>query len=998
MLIVNAGSSPTAPSRSFKQMALTFVGASSLALILSSAAMAQLTDSASGVAQDADGDKGEIVVTGSRIARRDFVADSPIVTVNSATLDSTGNVSLEGKLNKLPQLLPGATAYTANIASAGQATLNLRGLGASRNLVLLDGRRMQPAGATMAIDVNTLPAILVDNVEIISGGASAVYGSDAMSGVVNFKLRRNFTGIQIDAQSNISSRGDGATQDVSLLAGTDFAGGRGHLMIAGEYYNREGVYARDRKFYTDAFTAGGSSVASNSLPTGTFNPSAGNLPSTAALNALFTSYGTAGTSIAGNTVLGFNNDSTLFTDTNGVRNYRGTTTGYTQRGTALYYDPNAEVRILSPLHRYAGFARVDYELSDSISAFAQGMMTRYSVVTGSSGALAQGNQVLVVPVTNPFIPADLSKLLASRPNATADFNVTKRFTAAGLRNIETENTVYQILAGLTGKIGDSGISWDLSYSHGNTKTTSTVVTGGLSYDRVQTLLRAPDGGASLCQGGLNVFGENAISQSCLDYLGVTPSTYTDLTQDSVEANIQGGLIDLPAGELRFATGGSYRRNAYRFTADAEFQTNPTQIISFNPSTNTRGTTDVVEGYAELLIPVLKDLPLVKSLDLDAAYRYSRYNVSGGVSAYKIDANWHVVEPLRLRGGFQRAVRAPNVGELFLGSSAAIGSFNNLGSVPSGGDPCDVRSGYRTGANGAAVRSLCIAQGVPSSIVDSFQANNTQVLGTTSGFAGLKPETANTYTIGAVLSSPFPSPLLRRMSLSVDYYNIEIKDAIGTISGVTLINSCFNATGTNSSYAQSSPYCSGISRNADGTIYNINQPYLNLGGYKTAGIDFAFDWRLPLDAMGIGGDSGDLNINVLANYLDNFKIQSLPGAAYIDYAGTIGSGTTYVPWRVTSTVGYDSTAFGLGVRWQHLSALRDYTSITTPAAEKKGVPAYDTFDLFGHIKATDNFQIRFGVTNLADKKPPIVSDLSGSTDPSTYDPMGRSVYVGVRATL
>ncbi|SEK00688.1 TonB-dependent Receptor Plug Domain [Sphingobium sp. AP50] len=994
MFIVNTGQ-PTTPPGRIKKTAFSFLGASSFALILSSAALAQSSEGTA-AAQQADG-ATDIVVTGSRIARRDFVADSPIVTVSNAALDSNGNVSLEGKLNKLPQLLPGATAYTANIASAGQATLNLRGLGASRNLVLLDGRRMQPAGATMAIDVNNLPAILVENVEIISGGASAVYGSDAMSGVVNFKLRRNFIGLQLDAQSNISGQSDGATQDISVLAGMDFAGGRGHLMVAGEYYNREGLFGRDRKFYTDAFTAGGSSVASNSLPAGTFNPTAGNLPTTAALNTLFASYGTVGASIAANTVLGFNNDSTLFTDTNGVRNYRGVTTGYTQRGASLYYDPNAEVRILAPLHRYAGFARADYELSDSVSAFVQGMATRYAVVTGSSGALAQGNQALVIPVVNPFIPADLAKVLASRPNSTADFNVTKRFTAAGLRNIKTENTVYQILAGLTGKLGDSGISWDLSYSHGNTKTTSTVISGGLSYDRVETLLRATDGGASLCEGGLNVFGEKAISQSCLNYLSVIPSTYTNLSQDSVEANVQGGLFNLPAGELRFAAGGSYRRNAYRFTADAEFQTNPTQIISFNPSTNTRGTTDVVEGYAELLIPVLKDLPLVKSLNLDAAYRYSRYNVSGGVSAYKIDANWHVVEPLRLRGGFQRAVRAPNVGELFLGSSAAIGSFNNLGSVPSGGDPCDVRSGYRSGANGAAVRSLCIAQGVPSSIIDSFQANNTQVLGTTSGFAGLKPESANTYTIGAVLSSPFASPLLRRMSLSVDYYNIAIKDAIGTISGVTLVNSCFNATGTNRSYAQSSPYCSGISRNTDGTIYNINQPYLNLGGYKTAGIDFAFDWRLPLDAK-IGGDSGDLTVNVLANYLDNFKIQSLPGGAYIDYAGTIGSGTTYVPWRITSTIGYDSTVFGLGVRWQHLSRLRDYTSISAPAAEKKGVPGYDTFDLFGHVKATDRFQIRFGVTNLADKKPPIVSELAGSTDPSTYDPMGRSFYLGVRATL
>lgn len=982
--------------RRYKRKIIAAISASIVALAFSNAASAQ-NSATSADNQGAASAGDEIVVTGSRIARRDNIADSPIVTVGSAALETNGNVSLEAKLNKLPQLLPGSTAYTANIASAGQATLNLRGLGASRNLVLLDGRRMQPSGANMAIDINTLPSILVDNVEIISGGASAVYGSDAMSGVVNFKLRRNFRGIQIDGQSNISSKGDGGTQDISILAGTDFAGGRGHIMIAGEYFNREGVYASKRKFYTDAFSEGGSSVASNSLPTGTYNPSATNLPSAAALNALFASYGATG-GIPANTVLGFNNNGSLFTDTNGVRNYLGTTTGYTQRGTALYYDPNAETRFLAPMERVAGFARADYELNDNVKAFVQGMVTHYTVTTGSSGALAQGNQVLIVPVTNPFIPADLATILASRPNATADFNVTKRFSAAGLRNIETENTVYQILAGLEGKLGNSGISWDLSYSHGSTDTKSTITLGGLSYSRAQNLLRAADGGASICAGGLNVFGEKPISQSCIDYLTLNPATHTRLTQDAAEFNLQGELFELPAGRLRFAAGGAYRRDAYRFTADSEYQTNPTQVISFNPATDTRGTTDVVEGYAELLIPVLKDLPMVKSLDLDAAYRYSHYNVSGGVSAWKIDANWHLIDPVRVRGGFQRAVRAPNVGELFLGASAAIGSFNNLGSAPSGGDPCDVRSGYRTGANASAVRSLCLAQGIPSAIIDSFQANNSQVLGTTSGYTGLKPETANTYTIGVVLTSPFASSVLRRMSLSVDYYNIEIKDAIGTISGVTLVNSCFNATGTNSDYSQSSPYCSGISRNPDGTIYNINQPYLNLGGYKTAGIDFAFDWRIPLDAVGLGNDSGDFTIGVLANYLDNFRIQSLPGSAYIDYAGTIGSGTTYVPWRVTSTFGYEASKFGLGVRWQHLSPLRDYTSITTPAAEKKGVGAYDTFDLFAHIKATDAFQVRFGISNLADRKPPIVSELAGSTDPSTYDPMGRSLYLGVRANF
>ncbi|WP_068079756.1 TonB-dependent receptor domain-containing protein [Novosphingobium rosa] len=963
-------------------------GCALLAFCQALPAMAQSGTPAAQAAEPA----GDIVVTGSRISRKDYVADSPIMTVSSQALQSTGDVTIEAKLNTLPQFVPGATAYTNNVASSGQATLNLRGLGASRNLVLLDGQRMQPSSATMAIDLNTMPSILLDNVEVISGGASAVYGSDAVSGVVNLKIKHRFTGLQMDVQSGLNGAGDGATRDVSILAGTKFAGGRGHIMGAFEYYNRDAVYSRDRNFYASAFAKGGNSSASNTLPTGTYTPTAGNLPNATALNTLLRSYGYTGSAYSNSTILGFNNDGSLFTDTNGVFNYRGTTAGYGARGTSLYYDPNAEVQLSAPMTRYSGFLRAEYDVAPDTLLYAQGLYTYYTTTSNGSGTLAQGTQALTVPVTNPFIPAALSSLLASRPSPTASFTVVKRFSSAGLRAIQHDNTVYQILAGAKGHLGESGVTWDLSYSHGHTRIDDRITSGGLLYSAVETLLNARDGGASLCAGGLNVFGENPISADCVNYMSRRTDNRTSLTQDNVEGTLQGGILKLPAGDVRFAAGFDYRGEAYNFSADPLLQSNPPAVIGFNTASNTRGSTKVIEGFGELLVPVLADLPLIRRLELDTAYRYSHYNISGGVSAYKADLNWEVVDHLRLRGGYQRAVRAPNVGELFLGSTV---NYASLGSVPSGGDPCDVRSAYRTGANGAAVRSLCLAQGVPASIIDSYQANYTQVPGTTTGNGALKPETADTFTIGGVLSSPFTAAALHRMNLSVDFYSISIKNAVGTVSGVTMVGNCFNGNNANPGFSASSPYCQNIVRNPDGTIYNINQPYLNLGGYRTSGVDIQFDWKIPLDAMGLHAP-GSLTMNVVANYLAKFSIQNLPSTPFINYAGTIGSGTTYVPWRITSTVGYEGNGGGLTLRWRHLSGMKDYTSVTTSNSTVPGVPSYDTFDLSAHIKVTERFDLRGGIDNLTDKAPLIVGGIAGSTDPSTYDPLGRRFYVGARA--
>ena len=343
------------------------------------------------------------------------------------------------------------------------------------------------------------------------------------------------------------------------------------------------------------------------------------------------------------------------------------------------------------------------------------------------------------------------------------------------------------------------------------------------------------------------------------------------------------------------------------------------------------------------------------------------------------------------------MRAPNIGELYLAPS---GILVNIGTPPAGGDPCDVNSSYRTGANAASVRSLCVAQGVPTSIVDTFTQANGGIQATSQGNADLKPETANTYTIGGVLQPRFLGSAFDRFNFSVDYYNIKIKDVIGTLSVPTSISKCFNGDGSNADYSADNFFCSNLTRNPDnGQIVGSRQTLLNLGGYRTSGIDFELNWALPEDALGIPG-AFTLNANV--NYLSKFEIQALPGTAFQDYTGTISSSSApgatqaYPKTKISGTFQYTIHGIEAGVRWRHLSSFKDISTVTNPASTVPGPKAYDYFDLFGRIGISDQFELRGGVTNLFDRNPPTVGTIAQITNLGTYDAIGRSYYIGFHA--
>ena len=959
-------------------------------VIASAPALAQVaTASEPDKAEASPSDAVEITVTGSRISRRDYVSESPIVTMASETLTQSGATSIEQGLNTLPQITTSASSQANFNSRAGQASVNLRGLGQQRTLVLVDGRRMQPSGSDGSVDLNLIPAALVDNIEVITGGASSTYGSDAVSGVVNIKLKKHFTGIELNATAGSTFRGDGENNSIGVVAGTNFAGDRGNGWLSFNFTDRGDVPFTSRDYLSGQ-------VLSTNTQNGLITAVASNLPTQAAVTSVFSSYGVTGT-VSRSSTFSMNTDGTLFVGT-GAINFRGPTTSpYRIYTNNVYTAAGDYFTAQVPLTRYSVVGHTDFELSDSVRLFVDGLYTNYSVTT--QGPPIVGGSVsslpIAVPVTNPFVPAGLRTILASRPNPTAPFLLAQTVVSAGNRQEEDKYDVYQLTAGLDGKLGGN-LTWNIYASTGQ-MVLNQYQQNYFSSLAVQRLVSAADGGASLCSGGYNFVNIANLSQSCLDYIKRDAHNRTELKQTVVEANLQGALLDLPAGQLKFALGADYRHNSYAFQPDELIRTG--ELANYLPIFPSSGSDNVKEIYGELLIPVLHDSPIAKELNLNLGYRHSSYRVSGGVDTYKADVDWGVTSWLRLRGGYARAVRAPSVGELYTATNNGLFNLGAPGSLGSG-DPCDVRGAYRTGSNASAVRTLCLSQGVPTSVVDTFQNTVSRTPFTTSGNLALRPEIADTYSIGAVFRSPATSSLFSRLTFSVDYYNIKLKDAIGVVTNTVATSQCFDSQ-ANPGFNNSNYYCSLITRDPNtGLISNIVNPQLNLGGYQTSGIDVAGDWTIPLDELGFGKGSGRIKLTSVVSWLDTFKIQTLPGGTRLEYAGSIGNqqidffGTAKPTWKATSSFGWGTDSFQSTLRWRYIGPMANARNVGTNGT-LHGVPGVSYFDLDLTAKVGKQFELRAGIVNLVDKQPPVLNDsLIGSyaTDPYTYDLIGRRFYV------
>ena len=961
-------------------------------------------------AEDAATSVGDIVVTGSRIVRQDYNSTSPIVTVGREDIQAAGSVTIETLMNDMPQFVPGTSHGSVNPGNGGQANLNLRGLGSNRTLVLMNGRRVVPSNANGTVDVNILPTALIRNVEVISGGASAAYGSDALAGVANFILDDSFSGVQIDAQWGETERGDGATESYTITIGGNLDDGRGNAVMSIGRSTRQAIMNPARGF---SAVSGRNSVS----PLGLTTFDSANLPNQGFLDG----YLGCVSCVTPTGEFGYNTDGSLFSYV-GAHNFKSPGgpeyDAYHQPGVAWAFNTGATGMLSIPLERWNGYAAVRYDLTDSAELYANMLYTQYSSEVIMAATPMPGPSPTYgfrIPTTNPFITSDLRAFLDARPDPTASFGYNKRFDAIGGRLARDNTTVYQVTTGLRGALPFGDWRYDISGQYGRVDN-STEQSGNVSRSAVQRLLDDPAGGANICAGGFNPFGITTLSAECVNYINRNSKNATLSEQSIVEATVQGGLFTLPAGQVRVAAGVQYREDTFAFRPDAGLsQSNPivdhlgadglpdggkiggVEVAGFNPVQPLTGSTNSTEFFVEALIPVLSDLPFVQSLDLNVGYRYADYATVGGVSAYKVDVDWAVVDGLRVRGGVQRAVRAPSIGELYGNrdiSSPQIGAPTNAaGDAVYGGDPCDIRGAYRNGANAAQVRDLCLAQGLSAAAVDSYVFNSTQIQGFVGGNVNLTEETADSWTIGAVYRPTFENPLLSRISTSIDYYSIKISDVIGSITAANQLQGCFNATGsTNTSYDANNGYCRLFERDSStGNIVNSLGLLQNLATMETSGVDFQVDWAFDLVDAGLP-DVGSLNVNFVVGWLDAWQRQDAEGGPFNDRTGTIDSnaGFTFPEWKFLSSVNYSIGDYTLGARWRRIGEMDIYNSSNT-------LEAVNYFDLLGTWNVNERVVLRAGVNNVTDQDPRTWSPgIQANTDPSTYDILGRRYFVGLTA--
>lgn len=970
----------------------------SVTIALASPAIAQDApqDGAQDEAADAPVDSSEIIVTGSLIARPNNTAVSPIVSVGESALKETGQANLQDALNQFPSFTTAGNSSTGGQGTGGRASVNLHGLGTNRNLVLLDGKRLPLSDINGNVDINILPESIMGGVDIITGGASAIYGSDAISGVVNFKTLRKIDGVRMDVQNGISGRGDAHRFNGSLAFGSSFDEGRGNVLAAFSYAQQDAVNGSSRDFFFDK-------TPSSFIGTGTFVPSALNAPNAAIVAGVFAGYGT--TTLPNNVQLlnlGFNNDGTLFTQT-GARNYKGPNgaNGYLVVGNNVRMPVGQQIDFSNGLKRKSAFVKADYEVTPGITAYGQFMFVDLAVHTASGGSLTQFGSLTTVPVTNPFIPQDLRTILASRPNPTASFTWNGRYVGVPYKNWDENYAVQQYMAGLKGDI-TSGWSFDLFASY-DQSVHDQQLNDAVVKSRVQTLLNAADGGASLCSGGFNIFGDanaRSLSQACVDYITKTAFSKEKLAQTQAQLQINGKLFDLGAGPAQIALVAGYRKNTYSFIPDSDLRAqNIESVIASQPAS---GRISVKEFAAQIDIPLIADKPFIREFGIGGAIRYSDYSVTGGVTSYEADLRWKPVDALLFRGSYQRAVRAPNIGELF---SPQQGTQLVIGTPPGAlGDPCDVRSTARTGANGAQVAALCVAQGIPQAAISSYTFPTTATGQLVSGNTALTPERADTFNVGFVLNSPFDGGLLSDFTLSVDYYSISVKNVISNVPGLTVLSKCFNLDGSNPGYDPGNLFCGLMERDNAGQLVTVATPFLNLGSVKTDGVEAQANWSVPSPIM--RGDSGRLFVNAAVGWLNKYSLQLLPGAPVLDYTGISNgaAGVSSLPpratpkWKSVTSFGYRSDDATLGMRWRYQSGMKDTTSVLTPATAQVGVGSYALWDMFGTVKVNKTIEFRAGVNNLFDRGLPFISSSQNGTDVALYDPIGRSFYVGARVNF
>ncbi len=998
----------------------------------------------------ADNSVGEIVVTGTLIRNPNLISSSPVAVVGQEELNLRQTNTAEQILRDLPGAVP-SIGSAVNNGNGGSAFADLRGLGNFRNVVLLDGTRIAPSSTVGRVDLNNIPLALIERVDTLTGGAATTYGADAVSGVINFITRSDFSGIELNVGEQITEKGDGETTRVDLTIGGNFDDDKGNAVLSIGYQNADPVYQGSRKISRNNYT------------------------STSGAR------GGSGTTVPGRFTRPGSPVSVIDQTTGALRPY-ATSDGFN-------FNPYNVFQV--PFERFNIFGAAHYDVSDGIQVYTRGLFSknRVSTIIAPSGLFASN---VVIPLSNPYLPAAARQqfcnagniflagqdpinnlfnanfnpngvaaqgaLTAAQCNAAAaatnpaDPNFRTVLTTVGRRTVETgprqsdyTTQVFDYRAGIKMDITES-INLDVSGSYGESSNrqtqtgyvlTSRARAAAYATNTTTCLSGAPGGSSASGCVPVNLFGPaGSITDNQLSYLtqSATTEDRTSLAQARAlltgDFGVTSPFADNPIG---FALGGEFRKYRATQSADSLSQTAGELGGAGGAVLNFSGGYQVYEGYGEVIAPIVTDRPFFKSLTLEGGLRYSHYNVQGGggynTTTYKGAGTWEPIDGVKLRGNYQRAVRAPNINELFAPSNTALTNLST--------DPCRTTATYSGPATDANLRAVCIAQGAPAAAIGLIaNPSSGQANGTTAGSLNIRPEKADSYTLGVVLQPSFVPGL----SITVDYYHIRIKDAITQPTVGDIVDGCFDNA------SLSNPLCQLIRRNPvtgglDGdpaTTQGIVFPLSNSGRILTDGIDLGVNYRRDLGFA-------KLNLSFQGNWTNRSEFTAIvpgslipagfPGAGgglpassprecvsfYSQNCGSPGSaGPNSSPgslqpeftWNQRTTLTFGSV--DLSLLWRHIDSMKAEPGTVTFAGTLAGgaldgetvnfgkIKAYNYFDLSTRVGVSDNLDFTLTVANITNKKPPIVGGTigntsfnSGNTYPSTYDALGRRFAVGAR---
>lgn len=899
-------------------------------------------------AEDEEFAMEEVVVTGSRIKRSDSSSISPITVLSEDDFMLSGNMTLENFIQDIPSVNGGDFGSTVNNGNPGVATVSLRGLGPNRTLALVNGKRFASAAVDGYVDLNAIPAAIVERVEVLRDGASTVYGSDAIAGVVNIITKKDFEGVDIDLGYDVTDESDGDQFNLAVTFGNTFD--RGNFVFSAQMTKRDEIRQGDRRYSACPLFDDGAQKICGGSPTTTpasFTP----LIDGTTTGALVAAPG---------------GQARPFDEATDAFNF-----------AALSY-------LGTPQDVYSAYAAVNYELfeSSALGVVNANLELNYSnresdqllAPVGTFGGWLTGQ----AHPDNPF--GDV--LCAGNPLCTTPQAVatSRRLTESGGRRFTQDVNTWRIAFGLDGEFAN-GWTWDSSIMIAKWED-SQRDEGRPNRPNIENMLDPVLCAASTngCPGIFNPFESNSMTPAQIAYGFVGVNTKEDSTLNLFNLNVQGDLGDLqlPGGEIGWAVGYENRREKASSNPDGGAAIG---AIAFTPGNVTSGDYEVDEVYAEVVLPLLSDVPGARLLSVEASARWTDVDfLDDSDTVFKVAAEWAPVDDIRFRATYAEGFRAPNISELFLGVQQSAESYT---------DPC---RNYGTSGTDANTIANCQADGLaPDFNLATFQATTLQ-----GGNPSLEPETSESFTFGIVFTPSF----LENFTLSLDYFDIEIEDAIGTAPTSEVVSACYASPNF------SDPLCAFIvgpafpgvdetpspsaptRRNSNRQISGVLQTEANLATYETSGIDFQADYNFDIDL-------GNLAFRVSGTYLDKYDYLPFAGGDVVQLAGffggdpAFGNPATFAEWQVNTSVTLTSDVWGANVTAKYQGSTDDIDA--APANLDNSADAVWYFDVQGYY-VLNEITLTLGVRNLTDRTPPYVTAYDDmNTLQFSYDTLGRYYY-------